>query len=381
MPPTPLRLIAMTGLTNLAFWLLWPASIVRVNGLEWGAGAAGLFGSAAPLALFLALPLASRLTARLGPRPVLWLAVLSLVAGGVGSAVLTGGVLEWVWTALLGFGTGLRWIAADSWIADASPPERSGRILSIGETVVGLGFAAGPAIASSLGAYPAAIGALAVGLCLFGGSLIPAKSEPARAPLAQPEADGVRRFAGLAAGAVGLLLVAALLGGLNETGFAGVAPLLALASGGEQPLLAAAAVGLGSFAAQYGLGAAADRWGGCKMLMGCAALLATALAALALAPSTLPLASFVIGGAGGGLYTVAVVFGLQARRGTASTASMIGAAALAYSFGTLVAPAAVGLGLDVVGAPVTLGVMAAFAAGVAGRDYRAARLALGGPLP
>lgn len=32
-----IRLIAMTGLTNLVFWLLWPGSIVRVAELGWGA--------------------------------------------------------------------------------------------------------------------------------------------------------------------------------------------------------------------------------------------------------------------------------------------------------------------------------------------------------
>ncbi|MYL99882.1 hypothetical protein GR702_19160 [Novosphingobium sp. FGD1] len=114
--------------------------------------------------------------------------------------------------------------------------------------------------------------------------------------------DEATRFAGLPLCAAALLLAAALLGGINETGVAGVAPLLSIAGDGSQPLFAAAAVGLGSFAAQYGLGAAADRLGGCKVLMACAALLAAALSAIAIAPTTLPVASFIIGGAGGGIY-------------------------------------------------------------------------------
>jgi MFS family permease len=134
---TPARLIAMTGLTNLAYWLLWPAAIVRVAGLGWGPGLSGLFGSAAPLAMFVALPIAQRLATRRGPKNVVVIAIGALSASALGSALLPGGALEWVWTALLGFGTGLRWIAADSWIADAVPPHRSGRVLSLGETVVG----------------------------------------------------------------------------------------------------------------------------------------------------------------------------------------------------------------------------------------------------
>lgn len=187
--------------------------------------------------------------------------------------------------------------------------------------------------------------------------------------------DDSARFAGLPLGAAGLLLAAALLGGINETGFAGVAPLLSIASGGRQPLFAAAAVGFGSFLAQYGLGAAADRWGGCKVLMGCSALLSLALATIALAPSALPAAAVVIGGSGGGLYTVAVVFGLQARRSTGLSAALIGAAALAYTAGSLAAPSAVGLGIELVGAPVTIGLLGAlpaamFGAIVASRGWR-----------
>lgn len=85
---TPARLIAMTGLTNLAFWLLWPAAIVRVAGLGWGPAATGLFGSIAPLAMFAALPLASRLVAIAGPRIVTSLAISLLSAAAIGSALL-----------------------------------------------------------------------------------------------------------------------------------------------------------------------------------------------------------------------------------------------------------------------------------------------------
>lgn len=304
------------------------------------------------------------LVAAWGPRGVAWLAIVLLVGGALGSALLSGGALEWLWTSMLGAGTGLRWIAADSWIADAVPPERSGRVLSVGETVVGLGFAAGPALAST--GNTVATGFAAALLSLIGALLVIGVPEPSPKRTAPTASDDRVRFAGLPLGAAVLLLAAALLGGVNETGFAGVAPLLSIAGGGSQPLFAAAAVGLGSFVAQYGLGAAADRWGGCKVLMACAALLSAALAAIALAPATLAVASFVIGAAGGGLYTVAVVFGLQARRGTGSSATLISGAALAYTGGALAAPAAAGLGIDLAGAAATVGVMAVLAAALFG---------------
>jgi MFS family permease len=171
-------------------------------------------------------------------------------------------------------------------------------------------------------------------------------------------------MSGLPRGAAALLLASALLGGLNESGFAGVAALLSLAMDGGPggSLLASAAVGLGSFVSQYALGAAADRWGGCKVLLLCSALLAVTLAALAVHPGLLTPASMLVGAVGGGLYTVAVVFGLQSRRGTGGAAGMIGAAALAYTTGTLAAPSLAGLGLALAGPGRTLGSMALLAA-------------------
>jgi MFS family permease len=356
---TAARLIAMTGLTNLAFWLLWPASLVRMSGSGGDPAAAGLFGSAAWLAMLSALPIASRLVASVGPRRVVHAAVAIIAVGAIGTAASLGGPAEWLWTALLGFGTGLRWIAADSWIADTVPPERSGRVLSLGEMVVGVGFAAGPAVAALIAASgsTAGPGLGAALLALIGGAVMTGAVEPARTRRARPAAPTAgSRLAGLPTGAALLLLASAALGGLNESGFAGIAALLSLATGGGETgsLFAAAAVGLGSFATQYGLGAAADRWGGCKILLICAAVLAAALATLALVPEALPLASLLVGAFGGGLYTVVVVFGLQSRERADGSSGMIGAAALAYTLGTLVAPTLAGAGLRLAGPAPTL---------------------------
>lgn len=363
----PARLIGLTGLTNLAFWLLWPAGIVRVAGLDWGPVAAGLFGSAAWLAMMLAMPIASRLVLWIGHRSVAALATGLIVAAALGIAIAPGGPLEWVWTAFLGFGTGLRWIACDSWIADVTPPDRVGRMLSLGEMVVGLGFGLGPAMAAAFANMgpPATIGLSAALIAGSGGTLIIGVRGPVTA--ITPLVDAVTKphwLAGIPTGAALLLLASALLGGLNESGFAGIATLIAVAGGGDASasLAAAAAVGFGSFVAQYALGAAADRWGGCKVLMACAAMLTVALTCLAIVPAALPYASFVIGGVGGGLYTVAVIFGLQAQRGTGGSASMIGAAAICYTIGTLAAPTLAGVSLATIGPAPTLLAMAALVA-------------------
>ncbi len=365
--PESAKLIGLTGLTNLAFWLLWPTGIVRVATLDWGPVAAGLFGSAAWLAMLAALPVAPKLIARVGHRNVAALASTFIVVAALGTAIAPGGSLEWLWTVLLGFSTGLRWIACDSWIAEVTPPDRVGRVLSLGEMIVGLGFAIGPAIAAALvGVGPsAAVGLLAALSAGGGGALMIGVRTPDR-PQKHPAPPATKSgwLDGLPIGAAMLLLASALLGGLNESGFAGIAALIAATSGGNagESLAAASAVGFGSFVAQYALGGAADRWGGCKVLMGCAALLTMALVSPAILPASLPYASFVIGGLGGGLYTVAVIFGLQSQRGSTGSAAMIGAAALAYTLGTLMAPTLAGISLSAFGAGPTLLTMAALVA-------------------
>jgi MFS family permease len=270
-----------------------------------------------------------------------------------------------VWSAAIGAGTGLRWIVVDSWVADLTPPDRRGRVLSIGEMVTGLGFALGPALAAAAASARLPGGPELAAACLVGGAalLLVGLTAPVRPASAHRTGTGGIRIGGLPTGAALVLLLSAGLGGMDESGFAGVATLLSAADGARPAgsLATAAAVGAGSFVFQYFLGVAADRHGGCVVLMACTALLAAAFAALALAPAVLPLASFVIGGVGGGLYTVAVVFGLQSAAPGMRSAPMISMAALAYTTGTLVAPSLAGFGLGALGVTGTVLVFAGLA--------------------
>lgn len=372
MSSSTLRLMTTIGTTNLAFWLIWPAGVVRVEQQGWGATTTGAFGSAAWLAAIVGLMLVPSLTQRAGFRATTAISCSLLCLGGIGSGLLPGGVFDWVSTALIGLGFGLRWGAVDAWFADTTEPARRGRILSITEMIAGATAALGPALAAVI--VPAqgmlALGLVAAALPVLG--LLACCNVPAPSPIGSSAifaANGRSFVIGVSPTVVLVILVAAALGGFFESGFTAAASLIALAEGASDriALLAAAAIGLGSFPAQYLLGRSADLRGGCVVLLFCSAALAPAMLALAVWPGGLLPISLVVGVAGGGLYTVAVIFGLQASPATTgSSAALISAAGVAYAVGSLLSPLITGTSLAMFGASSTLFGFAALASTLLG---------------
>jgi MFS family permease len=156
------------------------------------------------------------------------------------------------------------------------------------------------------------------------------------------------------------VLISALFGGFFESGFTASISLLALTVGmtGREALLAVTAVGLGSFAAQYLLGLLADRHGGAAVLLGCAGLLCASLGGLTVWPGGLVLLSLMTGAFAGGLYTVAVVYGVQ-ENPAGGSARLISLAALTYTAGSTASPTVMGVMLEAFGTTATLGSMTA----------------------
>ena len=356
MSATTWRLIASMGLMNLGFWLLWPAGIVRVEALGWGEALAGLFASATWVACLAGLLLVSRLVGKLGFRRTTFLSGALLLLATAGTAYAHTSAMKWAWALLLGFAVGLRWTAIDAWLADSARPAVRGRVLALNETAAGVTMVLGPALAAVAGSVHVLPLTAAAGACTLAGLLICA-TVPEPSVRAAPRA--VRGMpAGIPGVALAVVLAAAYFGGVFEIGFMAAAPLIAWAGGlsEREALAAAATVGLGSFATQYLLGLWADRIGGRGVLIGCALSLAAALAVLAAWPAGLLPLSLVIGGVAGGLYTVAVIYGVQATSGSAT--ALISAVALAYTIGTLVSPAATGIALETFGIPATVAGMA-----------------------
>jgi MFS family permease len=243
----------------------------------------------------------------------------------------------------LGVGLILRWIACDTWVIALAPQALRGRIIGISETLMGCGIAAGPviiALCGSAGAAPflACLGLLAIA----GGALLRARyatdSLPAQsADAAAPDVPHVRW--------ISLMAFAAFVAGDIETSSISLLPVLSLQAGWP----VASTLALGVFAAggmlmQLPVGYLADRVGhrGAQRITALAVALTAALL-FVLGHQRLPLLGtlFLLGGAAGGMITLAVIEAgtFSPQRVGAANARVEGA----YTVGSIIGPPTLGL--------------------------------------
>jgi predicted MFS family arabinose efflux permease len=346
------RLLIAIGLHQLSFFLVWTAAIAHVEGLGWSLTDVGLFAAVPWLAALAVLPAAPWLIRRAGAKPVALAAVAFVAAGALAllaeaPAALTAGL------ALIGLGTALRWTAVDSWLVRVTPRRRTGRTLAVAEMVAAAAMIVAPLLASTLAAPTLARVAAAGVACALAGGLACALC---RAPGPHPAARAGRRPA--EARLVVVVLVAALFGGFFESGFMAAGALVADSAGvAGAAFTVAALVSGGSFAAHYLLGVGSDRWSARAVALVSTAALTVSLVAIALAPGLAVPASLAVGAFGGGLYTLAVIIGVQG--GAADPARIVALAAIAYTGGTMLSPPTTGMALDAIGAAPTLAALAA----------------------
>ncbi len=330
----------LTGFFMFAPLLLFT---LKARGLD--TATTGLFSAALWLGIGAATPFAARWVRWLGRRHALIASVAVPLATLLGITLSTSLAL---WAALYfvaGIAAALRWIVAEATVAELAPPHRRGRVVALFETMVGLTFVLGPALLAAVGTDGdaaersrwTAIALVAVG---FAWSL-------ALPPLAPTAHDGATRL-GLhgvvdALRAAPAVMVAGLAGGFFESGLAGVLPLYGLAMGftAAAAALLVSASGLGGTLMMLPLGEASDRLPRRAVAIGCAA--ATLAATLALPwvgawPWLAGAVAFVCGGAGGGLYTLAMIEIGHRHQGTAlvnATAVLV----LSYTVGAMLSPA------------------------------------------
>ena len=110
----------------------------------------GLTSAALWLGMLLGLLVAGKLTRHLGYRKTVIIGLLI----GAASFILTP-LLDWrLWAitaAAIGFGTGLRWIANETWLYRLAPETARGRIVGIHETLISIATVVGPLIIVALG--------------------------------------------------------------------------------------------------------------------------------------------------------------------------------------------------------------------------------------
>lgn len=316
-PPLGLFCIfASTFFELVGYFMLLPLLLLRLKGADVSTTVAGLFAAIGWAGIFLFTPFASWVTQQLGRRPTLWLAAGIPAVSSIGFA-LTDHLSIWFLLELLaGAASGLRWVLAEAVVAEFSPPRQRGRFIGIFETMVGTTFVIGPAVLVWVGpAQPAAlwvaIGFMALGLMTS--LLIP--------PL-PPASDAHSSMVGLrgvwqALVKHPIVMLAGFVGGFFESGITSILPLygLALGLGAASAALLVSASGLGSALMMLPVGMLADRWSdksagrrGMMIVLAFVTLLATCVIPFVAHTAVLawPIV-FLWGGAGGSLYTLAMI--------------------------------------------------------------------------
>jgi MFS family permease len=265
----------------------------------------------------------------------------------------------WAWVlaaALAGMSGGLRWILAESLVAEFAPDHRRGALVGWFETMVGATFVLGPVLLSAVGAdAPQAVWVAWV--FLFVGALLSLAIPELKAHHWADQRDHARGAKGIwrAFQAAPIIMLAGFAGGFFEAGLTAMLPLygLALGLGAAGAALLVSASGLGSSVAMWPIGKLSDvfarRAGGttaasaeARWLLMKYCALTTLLATLCMpwvAPHPFlawPVA-FLWGGAGGALYTLAMIDIGSRTKGIAlenATAVLV----LSYTAGGILAP-------------------------------------------
>lgn len=337
----------------VGYFMLLPLLLLRLKGDGVSTTLAGLFAASGWVGIFLITPFASAITQRLGRRPTLWLSAAVPVVATTGF-LLTNWLPAWfLFELVAGAASGLRWVLAEAVVAEFAPAHQRGRMVGLFETMVGTTFVIGPALLALVGPQSPVALWLVLGLLVLGlaGSLgIP--------PLpAAPDAHSARVGLGgvwHALRAHPLIMTVGFVGGFFESGLTSILPLygLALGLGATAAALLVSASGLGSALMMLPAGVMADRlalhprWGGAHgarlaILQACAlvTLLATALIPFVAGTPWLAAAvAFVWGGAGGSLYTLAMI-DIGSREEGITLVNSTAVLVLSYTLGGVLAPA------------------------------------------
>ena len=295
-------------------------------------------------------PFASAATQKMGRRPTLWLAATLPTVAALGFA-LTDAL--WIWFLLeliSGAASGLRWVLAEAVIAEFSPPEQRGRYVGIFETLVGTTFIIGPAVLVWVGANnPQAVWVViaftATGL--LWSTLIPKLPAARDADTARVGIHGVWH----ALLAHPIIMLAGFVGGFFESGVTSILPLYGLALGlsAATAALLVSASGFGSAVVMLPAGMLADQFSdpgkGRRTLM--VAFAAITLIATCVIPFVAHITwlawpiVFLWGGAGGSLYTLAMI-DIGTREQGITLVNSTAVLVLTYTLGGLVASATSG---------------------------------------
>ena len=337
----------------VGYFMLLPLLLLRLKDDGVSTSLAGLFAASGWVGIFMITPFASAITQRLGRRPTLWLSALIPVIATTGF-LLTDALPAWfLFEFVAGAASGLRWVLAEAVVAEFAPPHQRGRMVGLFETMVGTTFVIGPALLALVGPQsPLALWLVLASLFLglLWSLAIPPLPIAADAHSARVGLRGVWH----ALRAHPLIMAVGFVGGFFESGLTSILPLygLALGLGVTAAALLVSASGLGSALMMLPAGMAADRLalrpygGGARrarltIMRACALITLAATALIPFVAGTPWLAAavaFLWGGAGGSLYTLAMI-DIGSREEGITLVNSTAVLVLSYTLGGVLAPA------------------------------------------
>ena len=346
-------------------FMLSPLLLLLLRRADVSNTVAGLFAATSWLGIFIITPFASQLTRRMGRRRALWLASTVPLATAFGF-LLTSRLEVWfVLELLASVAGGLRWVLAEAFIAEFTPPDQRGRYIGAYSALIGLTFVIGPALLAWLGdgspyALWMVIGFLVVGLAWT--ALVPRTPPEQDADSAQVGLAGLGR----AVAAHPVIMLAGFVGGFFELGLSSILPLYGLNLGlptGAATLLVSVS-GMGGMALALPGGLLIDRLKNpaqgrrTLMLVLVALLLTASIATLGVhkAPWLVWPVAALWGAAGGNLYTLTMT-DISSREAGITLVNSTAVLVLAYTLGALVASSVSGALIDAspwVGFPLVL---------------------------
>ena len=267
----------------------------------------GILASSVFLSIFVLSPFVSSTVQRWGSRRM-----YNLSRSLIWTAFLIFMVSEnyFVWLAasyIIGVGAAFVWPMTEGAVVNLAPEGKKGSYSGLYQTGLGLAFAGGPFVSSTLYMNKNWI-FMAASIISFGSWVFVRNFPWPNQTIVpnQPQQKVSWRLA-LVSG----LLVSAFVGGLFENGLSGIAVAYGMHIGLESrhAMSLAGVIGLGSLLAPFGLGRLADKIGVMKILITSLMLLSLNMLALFFVknlPPVIWLLAFLWGAAGAGLYTVSM---------------------------------------------------------------------------
>ncbi len=304
----------------------------------------GLAGAAPAIAVFIALPLLSRLISRIGAVTAIG---SGCIIGSLGYFVLYAFPSPWAWIVirfLMSAGFALPWLAGETWINAVAREESRGRVIAIYAIAFFSGYAVGPLLLRGLGIsgfcpfLAAAIVTALFGLpIVFGRHLAPAfnhggKHSIASAHLLAPAA-----------------MIAAFMGGFAEITNLSLIPNVAIAAGWTQDasLALLTVMTIGGIAMQFPLGWLSDKMNRINLVIwtGVFLIALSLMLPFALESSTAAfIVMFLVGGAILGFYALALAI-VGERVGSNDLAAVNAAVIVMYQAGALLGPIVSGIAM------------------------------------